>query len=86
MTTAFVYITFPVSVSANQVAITGLPGAPYNYYPLNISINTSGVAVEGESATTNSSILLSNATSHAAVTYAQMTGATLAGSITYRIP
>ena len=86
MTTAFFYITFPVSVSANQVAITGLPGAPYNYYPLNVSINTSGVAVEGESATTGATILLSNATTHANVTYAQMSGAILAGSITYRIP
>lgn len=83
LTTAFFYITFPTSVSTNQVIITGLPGAVFNYYPLSVSINTSGLSFYGQTSTTGSAILLTNNTG-ANVTYAQMSGAILAGSVTYR--
>jgi hypothetical protein len=84
MTTAFFNITFPVSASLNSVAITGLPTAPYDYYPLSISVNTSGLAILGQTQTTDSTVLLTD-NSNTAITYTQMSGKTLAGSVTYRI-
>jgi hypothetical protein len=65
------------------VIITGLPGNVYNYYGMAISYNTSGLSINGNSSTTNGSILLTD-NSGTNITYAQMSGKVLSASITYR--
>lgn len=85
MVTAFFRIIFPISINNTPIIIKGLPKSTYNYYPLNISINNSGLDIYGETQTTDSAIVLKDKTG-TGITYAQMSEKGLAGSVTYRTP
>lgn len=80
MVTANFIITFPTSSSTAQVVITGFPHVAYNYSGVSFSYNDSGLAILGE--TVLDGFQLTN-NSAANITYQNMSGKTIKGSVTY---